>query len=276
MSGLERMFADSACADALDDRQLLSAMARFEAALALASARFGLVPDSDARAIAEVCASARFEPAPLAQAAREAGTLAIPFVKDLTARVAAVSPSAAKQVHAGATSQDAIDTAVALCLKEAARRVEALADLPRVRDPRVLAVAKILEKLAVPAYYTDRQLFTWVNHDSVLIALRHGVTPMTAGGFIDYGLYLMAHEHDYARALAFGRAALALVENDYAAALRTHVHFVLGSGSQAFAGNHLHTCIPRLERAIDRVAGGLGYSVDEHEVVLSGACSDCA
>jgi Fur family transcriptional regulator, ferric uptake regulator len=33
---------------------------------------------------------------------------------------------------------------------------------------------------------------------------------------------------------------------------------------------------PRLERAIDRVAGGLGYSVDEHEVVLTGACADCS
>jgi Fur family ferric uptake transcriptional regulator len=33
---------------------------------------------------------------------------------------------------------------------------------------------------------------------------------------------------------------------------------------------------PRLERAIDRVAGGLGYSVEEHEVVLTGACSDCS
>jgi Fur family ferric uptake transcriptional regulator len=32
----------------------------------------------------------------------------------------------------------------------------------------------------------------------------------------------------------------------------------------------------RLERAIDRVADGLGYSVEEHEVVLVGACSDCS
>jgi Fur family ferric uptake transcriptional regulator len=32
----------------------------------------------------------------------------------------------------------------------------------------------------------------------------------------------------------------------------------------------------RLERAIDRVAGGLGYDVDEHEVVLVGACADCS
>ena len=33
---------------------------------------------------------------------------------------------------------------------------------------------------------------------------------------------------------------------------------------------------PRLERAIHKVADGLGYDVEEHEVVLSGACSDCA
>jgi Fur family transcriptional regulator, ferric uptake regulator len=31
-----------------------------------------------------------------------------------------------------------------------------------------------------------------------------------------------------------------------------------------------------LEHAIDRVAGGLGYSVEEHEVVLVGACADCS
>ena len=31
-----------------------------------------------------------------------------------------------------------------------------------------------------------------------------------------------------------------------------------------------------LERTIDRVAGGLGYSVEEHEVVLLGACADCS
>jgi Fur family transcriptional regulator, ferric uptake regulator len=33
---------------------------------------------------------------------------------------------------------------------------------------------------------------------------------------------------------------------------------------------------PQLERAIDRAAGSLGYAVEEHEVVLTGACSDCA
>ena len=32
---------------------------------------------------------------------------------------------------------------------------------------------------------------------------------------------------------------------------------------------------PRLERAIDRAAGSSGYTVEEHEIVLTGACADC-
>ena len=59
-----------------------------------------------------------------ANEARQAGTLAIPFVKELTAQVPG---EAARYVHFGATSQDVIDTAVVVCLKEAAHRVLVLA-----------------------------------------------------------------------------------------------------------------------------------------------------
>jgi len=106
----------------LSDEKLLGAMARFEAALARAST--GFVPASHAQTIASACAQAKFDSAKLAQEARLAGTLAIPFVKELTAQVPG---EAARYVHFGATSQDVIDTAVALCLKEAAQRVAALA-----------------------------------------------------------------------------------------------------------------------------------------------------
>ena len=102
-------------------------MARFEGALAVAAARAGLVPAAHAQAIARVCGDARFDAAELARAAREAGTLAIPFVERLSAQVAAVSPGAARHVHFGATSQDVIDTAAVLCLKPAAERIIELA-----------------------------------------------------------------------------------------------------------------------------------------------------
>ena len=95
-------------------------MARFEGALARASA-----PAAHAEVIARVCAQARFDAAQLAREGRE-GTLAIPFVKQLTALVAAASPEAARHVHAGATSQDVIDTAMVLCLKPACARIDEL------------------------------------------------------------------------------------------------------------------------------------------------------
>jgi 3-carboxy-cis,cis-muconate cycloisomerase len=119
-------FADEGCAEALSDERFLAAMARFEGALAQASAKAGVVPATDAAIIAAVCERASFEPKELAQAARNAGTLAIPFVKQLTAQVAAVSVTAARHVHFGATSQDVVDTALMLCLREAAGRLAAL------------------------------------------------------------------------------------------------------------------------------------------------------
>ncbi|HXU42718.1 MAG TPA: lyase family protein [Burkholderiales bacterium] len=95
-------------------------MARFEGALARVSA-----PAAHADIISRVCETARFDAAALAREGR-AGTLAIPFVKALTAQVAAVSKEAAKHVHHGATSQDVIDTAIVLCLKPACERVDVL------------------------------------------------------------------------------------------------------------------------------------------------------
>jgi 3-carboxy-cis,cis-muconate cycloisomerase len=127
MAGLDLIFADEPCAEALSDERLLAAMARFEAALALASAQCQLIPEEDARVIAGVCGAARFDAAALARAARRAGTLAIPFIRDLTAQVAAVSPNAARHVHSGATSQDVCETGMVLCLRPAAARIALLA-----------------------------------------------------------------------------------------------------------------------------------------------------
>ena len=123
---LELLFSDEVCAGLLSDEQLLAAMARFEGALARASARHGLVPAAHAAIISQVCAGARFDAAALARDGR-AGTLAIPFVRQLTAQVAAASPEAPRHVHAGATSQDVIDSAMVLCLKPACARILELA-----------------------------------------------------------------------------------------------------------------------------------------------------
>ena len=63
-------------------------MLDFEAALARAEARAGVIPSSAATAIAAKCKAELFDVAAIAQGAKLAGNLAIPLVKALTALVA--------------------------------------------------------------------------------------------------------------------------------------------------------------------------------------------
>ncbi len=155
---LQHAFWDKACADALTDARLLAAMARFEGALALASVPAGLVPQAAANTIAQVAAKAEFDVEAVATAARLSGTMTLPLVKQLTAQVAVSSGEAARYVHFGATSQDAMDTGVVLCLVPAADRLLALsrrlgnaAAALAKRHARTPTVSRTLLQPAVPA-----------------------------------------------------------------------------------------------------------------------------
>jgi len=110
----EKIFSSRAC---------LQGMLDFEAALARAEARAGVIPSSAATAIAAKCKAELFDGAALADGAKLAGNLAMPLVKALTAAVAHTDRDAARYVHWGATSQDAIDTGLVLRLREALKSI---------------------------------------------------------------------------------------------------------------------------------------------------------
>jgi len=110
----------------------LQAMLDVEAALADAEASLGIIPQPAAAAIRQACRADFYDAAALADAARRAGNLAIPLVRELTQKVAAADRDAARYVHWGTTSQDIIDTALVLQLRNA---VPAIAgDLARAAD----------------------------------------------------------------------------------------------------------------------------------------------
>ncbi len=96
------------------DEALLRGALAFEAALAEAQAAEGLIPDTDAAAIAAACRNLAPDIAALAEEAAHAGTLAIPLVGRLRAALKEAHPQAAAAVHRGATSQDLADTALML------------------------------------------------------------------------------------------------------------------------------------------------------------------
>lgn len=105
------------------DRARVQAMLDFEAALARAEAREGVIPAAAVPAIAAQCRAELFDLSALAQAAAPAGNIAIPLVKQLTRLVAKANPEAAGFVHWGATSQDAIDTGFVLQMRGALDRI---------------------------------------------------------------------------------------------------------------------------------------------------------
>jgi 3-carboxy-cis,cis-muconate cycloisomerase len=114
------------------DRARIQRMLDVEAALARAEAQSGIIPVGALAAINAVCDADQMDFSALALAAPLAGNLAIPLVKQLTARVAAIDTEAAKYVHWGATSQDIIDTGLVLQLRDACMHIEA--DLLQLGD----------------------------------------------------------------------------------------------------------------------------------------------
>jgi 3-carboxy-cis,cis-muconate cycloisomerase len=116
-SGLfDGVLARGAVRDAVSDLAWLQAMLDFEAGLARAQARAGLITVEQAGAIGRACRAGDFDPVQLGRDAASTGTPAAALVRALTA---AVGGDAAGQVHRGATSQDVIDTAAMLVTRRA-------------------------------------------------------------------------------------------------------------------------------------------------------------
>lgn len=112
------------------DSGRLQGMLDFEAALARAEASTGLIPAEVLSPIVAACNADLYDPAELAHAIVSAGNSAIPLVKALGKRVAALSPDAERYVHYGATSQDVMDSGLVLQLRAAVEVLESdLADL---------------------------------------------------------------------------------------------------------------------------------------------------
>jgi 3-carboxy-cis,cis-muconate cycloisomerase len=107
--------ADPAVASIMSDAGLVQRMLAFEAALASSQARTGTIPADAAEAIAVAATIAHIDMDDLARATALAGNPAIPLVKMLTARTDLVGQP---YVHWGATSQDVMDTAFILQLRD--------------------------------------------------------------------------------------------------------------------------------------------------------------
>ncbi|HXH02115.1 MAG TPA: 3-carboxy-cis,cis-muconate cycloisomerase [Candidatus Competibacteraceae bacterium] len=136
------------------DHGRLQGLLDFEAALARAEARVGVIPATAAPLIEAQCRAERFDLAALAQATALAGNSAIPLVKALTARVAEQDAAASRYVHWGATSQDAMDTGLVLQLRAALE----------VFETELAGLSAAAARLAAAHRRTPLAGRTWLQH----------------------------------------------------------------------------------------------------------------
>lgn len=99
----------------------LHALMRFESALTGALEANGLAPQGSGEVVDTLLDCAFIHPHELEREARDAGNIVIPFVRRLTAAVKERSEPASRAIHLGATSQDALDTALVLQMRDALR-----------------------------------------------------------------------------------------------------------------------------------------------------------
>ncbi|QHJ00635.1 3-carboxy-cis,cis-muconate cycloisomerase [Xylophilus rhododendri] len=120
MNLFDAFLSAPASLDVFEGRNFVAAMLAFESALVEAQAAEGLVPASASALIQRVCADLdAFDTGQIARDSGRAGSVAIPLVKALKQRVHEADPAALPHVHLGATSQDVIDTAMALLSRRA-------------------------------------------------------------------------------------------------------------------------------------------------------------
>ena len=131
-----RTLARPAFETAFEPPAFLAAMLAFESALAESQAEEGLIPGAAAAAIVKTCDAVTFDLDALVADAKRNGTLVVPFVKTLRAAVARTNSEAAAHVHYGSTTQDVLDTAMALCLRPC------LEEADRTLDAAVRALAR--------------------------------------------------------------------------------------------------------------------------------------
>src|SRR6266700_8150764 len=120
------MFGTAAMRAAFGELAFLARCAEVEAALARAQARLGIVPGDAAAAISAAAASVAANPEALdlARLQRETETVGYPILP-LVRQLADRAGEAGRWLHWGATTQDIMDTAVVLQIREGLMLIEA-------------------------------------------------------------------------------------------------------------------------------------------------------
>ncbi|TKA64349.1 hypothetical protein B0A55_09548 [Friedmanniomyces simplex] len=118
------VFSTPEVASIWSDRQRTAYFLQFEAALAVAQARLGIIPQKAADKIVEHCNVEEIDFHELRKQTELIGYPVLPMVQQLVKKVNAVEDRLGEWAHWGTTTQDLTDTAVVLQLRDTLQLVE--------------------------------------------------------------------------------------------------------------------------------------------------------
>jgi 3-carboxy-cis,cis-muconate cycloisomerase len=189
------LLSDAELAALLDDRAQLRALLAFEAALARAEGKVGVIPQAAAERIAAVAEGLVLDPAALAEGTARDGIPVPALVAKLREAVAReAGGEAAGYVHWGATTQDVMDTGLVLRLRSVLEilgdRLVALIDgLARLAQEErgTVMIARTRGQQATPTSFGLKAagwLAPLIRHDARLFELRPRLEVLSLGGAV--------------------------------------------------------------------------------------------
>ena len=130
-------------------------------------------------------------------------------------------------------------------LAAAVGRIEDLAHLPEMTDPRQLAIMRILMHLTAPAQRTNPALLKAIIGRMVLLSVRQGNSPMAAFAYGWHGALLCGDADGIETGYRFGRLSLEVLRQFHAPELEAKVVFLFNAYVRHWK-EHARECIAPL------------------------------
>src|ERR1700733_4793826 len=135
-------------------------------------------------------------------------------------------------------------------LRIGSRSVEALVNLPLMRDPEWSATLDVLAQVVTPALFTDENLLCLVLCRMANISSEHGNSGASCFAYVWLGMIVGPHFNDYPTAFRFGKLGLELVELPGLDRFKARVYMSFGNLVNPWT-KHVRTGRPLVRRAFN-------------------------
>jgi predicted ATPase/signal transduction histidine kinase len=155
--------------------------------------------------------------------------------------------------------------------------VEALADMPEMSDPTIVAIMAVLTELFPAAYAVDRHLMDLVLLRMTNMSLQHGPSASTSVAYSALNMVIGSRFSDYTTAISLGALAVRIAEHHKAERYKARVYSCLAAFTMPWTA-HIASTQSFMTQAL-KISSAMGdmafaaYNLRNHitHVLLSGA-----